>query len=158
MSFPILRSNRFSRDEVSFTRHRRLRELDSGARGARSGFCIRAWARVWWPSVKSKSTSSTLGLRGGGGEGGGHCVVIIAISYYIWWYACAALCSQPFLRVMHSFVQPLSYSVVVRHGINKLSPRSSFFFFKDTGRDNDLLSPSSIDFTSFLKPSASLLC
>lgn len=123
----ILRSNRFvTRGIVHAPSTSRGEPVEGKGEGmdfafARVGVHASWW---WWPSVKSKSTSSTLGLRGG------HCVVIIAISYYIWYTRVLFAHNLSFPAARHVFVCS-TLSSVVRRGINKLSLSlySPFFFF-----------------------------
>lgn len=124
----ILRSNRFvTRGIVHAPSTSRGEPVEGKGRGgmdfafAHVGVHASWW---WWPSVKSKSTSSTLGLRGG------HCVVIIAISYYIWYTRVLFAHNLSFPAARHVFVCS-TLSSVVRRGINKLSLSlySPFFFF-----------------------------
>lgn len=125
----ILRSNRFvTRGIVHAPSTSRGEPVEGKGRGgmdfafAHVGVHASWW---WWPSVKSKSTSSTLGLRGG------HCVVIIAISYYIWYTRVLFAHNLSFPAARHVFVCS-TLSSVVRRGINKLSLSlySPFFFFQ----------------------------
>lgn len=124
----ILRSNRFvTRGIVHAPSTSRGEPVEGKGEGmdfafARVGVHASWW---WWPSVKSKSTSSTLGLRGG------HCVVIIAISYYIWYTRVLFAHNLSFPAARHVFVCS-TLSSVVRRGINKLSLSlySPFFFFQ----------------------------
>lgn len=143
----ILRSNRFvTRGIVHAPSTSRGEPVEGKGEGmdfafARVGVHASWW---WWPSVKSKSTSSTLGLRGG------HCVVIIAISYYIWYTRVLFAHNLSFPAARHVFVCS-TLSSVVRRGINKLSLSLSTrlsFFFKDTDREKEreflLLQPSTL--------------
>lgn len=121
----ILRSNRFvTRGIVHAPSTSRGEPVEGKGEGmdfafARVGVHASWW---WWPSVKSKSTSSTLGLRGG------HCVVIIAISYYIWYTRVLFAHNLSFPAARHVFVCS-TLSSVVRRGINKLSLSLSLLAF-----------------------------
>lgn len=131
----ILRSNRFvTRGIVHAPSTSRGEPVEGEEEGmdfafARVGVHASWW---WWPSVKSKSTSSTLGLRGG------HCVVIIAISYYIWYTRVLFAHNLSFPAARHVFVCS-TLSSVVRRGINKLSlsTRLSFFLSKIRLRERE---------------------